>query len=280
VPIRGARLEDAEQVAELIGATGADRLGQLRAAWTRPDFRVGSDNLVAESDGRLTGYAELSPAGELVLAADGDRLADELYERLRVRGRKRGDRTLAVTVTLDATLLAALVCRHAFALHHETLTMWRPLDEPVADPAVPEGIALRTFSPADGRAVHELLDEAYLAWDTAYVPVSHAGWEASMTGDAEFDPTVWFLAERDGALVGCSLHWSSGWLKDIAVRGSERGRGLGAALIQTGVAEFTRRGRARVGLKVDAANPTGAVRLYERMGFVTVNRQAVWIAAL
>ena len=36
-----------------------------------------------------------------------------------------------------------------------------------------------------------------------------------------------------------------------------------------GLAEFSRRGCARVGLKVDAANPTGAVRLYERLGFLT-----------
>jgi ribosomal protein S18 acetylase RimI-like enzyme len=31
-------------------------------------------------------------------------------------------------------------------------------------------------------------------------------------------------------------------------------------------AEFHRRGLATVGLKVDADNPTGAVRLYERVG--------------
>ncbi len=80
-----------------------------------------------------------------------------------------------------------------------------------------------------------------------------------MTGDPEFDPDVWWLAERDGTLVGCALHWSSGWLKDLAVRDSERGRGLGAALVTTGLAEFARRGKRRVGLKVDAGNPTGAV---------------------
>jgi ribosomal protein S18 acetylase RimI-like enzyme len=89
-----------------------------------------------------------------------------------------------------------------------------------------------------------------------------------MTEDEEFDASVWWLAERDGALAGCALHWSSGWLKDLAVRDSERGRGLGAALVAIGLAEFRRRGLARVGLKVDPGNPTGAQRLYERLGFV------------
>ncbi len=36
------------------------------------------------------------------------------------------------------------------------------------------------------------------------------------------------------------------------MRESERGRGLGAALVRQGFAEFARRGVARVGLKVDA----------------------------
>ena len=185
-----------------------------------------------------------------------------------------------MTVVSDEGTLDSLVARHPFTLDHDTLTMWRPLDGPSRPRRRPTGVVLRTFEPADAGAVHALLDEAYLAWDTAYVPVSHEDWVSAMTGDAEFDPAVWFLAERDGALVGCALHWSSGWLKDVAVRESERGRGLGATLVQMGLAEFSRRGVRASGLKVDAANPTGAVRLYERLGFVTTNRQAVWVATL
>ncbi len=63
-----------------------------------------------------------------------------------------------------------------------------------------------------------------------------------MTGDSEFDASAWFLAERGAELVGCALHWDSGWLKDLAVLESERGRGLGTALVQLGLAEFGARG--------------------------------------
>jgi ribosomal protein S18 acetylase RimI-like enzyme len=125
-----------------------------------------------------------------------------------------------------------------------------------------------------------LLDEAYRGWDAGYVPLAHEDWLRAMTGDAEYDPTVWWLAERDGVLAGCALWWSSGWLKDIVVRESERGRGVGAALIRQGFAEFARRGVRRVGLKVDAANPTGAPRLYERLGFVTEQREQIWALTL
>jgi ribosomal protein S18 acetylase RimI-like enzyme len=150
----------------------------------------------------------------------------------------------------------------------EVLTMWRALDVPTDPPEWPAGIAVRTFEPEDGTAVHRLLDAAYRGWDADYAPVPHDVWARTMTGDSEFDASTWWLAEREGELVGCALFWSGGWLKDLAVRDSERGRGLGAALVRHGLAEFARRGHARVGLKVDAANPTGAVRLYERLGFV------------
>ena len=146
--------------------------------------------------------------------------------------------------------------------------MWRSLADPVPEVPFPEGIDLRTFEPEDAAAVHALLDEAYLGWDETYVPVTHDDWVRSMTEDPEFDATVWWLAEREGILAGCALHWDSGWLKDVAVRESERGRGLGAALVATGLAEFHRRGLGRVGLKVHPANPTGARALYERLGFV------------
>jgi ribosomal protein S18 acetylase RimI-like enzyme len=139
---------------------------------------------------------------------------------------------------------------------------------------------VRTFTPGDSAAVHALLDDAYSAWDRRYVPLAHDDWVRAMTGDVEFDPAVWWLAERAGALAGCALWWSSGWLKDIAVSEGERGRGLGNSLLQLGLAEFARRGLHRVGLKVDAANPTGALALYERNGFVVERRDQIWALSL
>jgi ribosomal protein S18 acetylase RimI-like enzyme len=162
----------------------------------------------------------------------------------------------------------------------EILTMWRPLAEIEPEPVWPEGISVRTFEPGDAESVHRLLDEAYRAWDSRYVPVAHEDWVRSIMGDVEFDASVCWLAEGEGELVGCALHWESGWLKDLVVRQSGRGRGLGRALVMQGFAEFARRGVARVGLKVDAANPTGAVQLYERLGFIREGKEAQWASTL
>ena len=57
---------------------------------------------------------------------------------------------------------------------------------------------------------------------------------------------------------------------------SERGRGLGRALLEHGFREYRAREVERVGLKVDASNPTGAPQLYERVGFVPDRRYRVW----
>jgi GNAT superfamily N-acetyltransferase len=45
-----------------------------------------------------------------------------------------------------------------------------------------------------------------------------------------------------------------------------RRRGIALALLRTAFAEFHRRGIPRAELGVDAENPTGATRLYERAG--------------
>jgi ribosomal protein S18 acetylase RimI-like enzyme len=285
--IRGARWSDLEQVAELLGAqsraaSGAAgiRLEQVRRDWKLPGFALGEDNLIATANGRVAAYGAVMPDFRLVLAAGDAAVADELLERVCARARARGDRRLTVAVSAPVSSLGALVERHRFELQSETLLMWRDLAEPVEAREPPPGIEIRTFEPGDAGAVHALLDEAYLGWDARYVPVAHEIWSTGMTNDPEFDASVWWLAERYGELAGCALHWSSGWLKDLAVRDSERGRGLGAALIGRGLAEFARRGVHRVGLKVDATNPTGAVALYERLGFVTASRDAVWALSL
>ncbi len=56
------------------------------------------------------------------------------------------------------------------------------------------------------------------------------------------------------------------------MRENERGRGLGKALLRHGFNAYRDRGAERVGLKVDADNPTGAPQLYERVGFVVDRR--------
>jgi ribosomal protein S18 acetylase RimI-like enzyme len=152
------------------------------------------------------------------------------------------------------------------------LRMWRVLAGDPPEPCWPAGVRVRTYETGDGTAVKALLDGAYSAWDDAYVVGTQDDWERRMTGHDEFDPELWFLVERDDELVACALHWKEqegrGWVKDLVVRESERGRGLAKALLRHGFRAYAERGVERVGLKVDSRNPTGALQLYESLGFV------------
>jgi len=279
--VRAATWRDFERVAGLLArqtraATGlAVREEFVRADWELPSFEVGLDNWVG-----ATGYAAVSPNGALVLAAAGDGEADALLDRATARARERGLTRLELRALAGDEVHTRLLERRGFELRADVLAMWRRLDGSEAEPEWPADVTVRTFELSDAKTVHALLDEAYRGWDAAYVPLAHEDWLRAMTGDAEFDSTVWWLAERGGALAGCALWWSSGWLKDVVVREVERGRGLGAALIRRGFAEFARRGVRRVGLKVDAANPTGAPRLYEQLGFRTEQREQIWALSL
>jgi len=285
--IRPARWDDLEQVGTLLAAQRRQATGVagieaelVRAEWELPGFQMGEDNLVVEHAGKVVGYAAVSSARGLSLAAHDDATADELLSRIVERARLCGVNSLRIALSSDSDPRGAVIRRHGFELESEAIVMRCRLTSDLPEPDWPAGVRARTFRAGDAVAVHRLLDDAYGGWDPRYAPMTDDDWVRWMTGDIEFDPTVWWLAERDGALVGCALHWNSGWLKDIAVRETERRQGLGAALVSQGLVEFGRRGMGRVGLKVDAANPTGAVALYERLGFVEERREGTWALSL
>ena len=58
-------------------------------------------------------------------------------------------------------------------------------------------------------------------------------------------------------------------MKDLAVHPEHRRRGLGEALLHHAARTYRAAGVTKVGLKVDSDNPTGAPRLYERLGYRT-----------
>jgi GNAT superfamily N-acetyltransferase len=268
--IRGATWDDLEAVNALL-AREVD-LDQLRRRWQLPAFDLARDTWLTIEGGHVAGYAELQPNQELTLTSPA------LLEHAERRARERGFDVLTVTATPDRPP------GPGFRLDREILRMWRWLGGALPAPRWSDRVRVRTYEDGDARTVHALLDECYSGWDRTYVMNAHDDWLAFMTGHDEFDPALWFLVEHDGELVACALHWrptnGNGWLKDIVVRPSERGHGIGSALLHTGFRAYADLGAARVGLKVDANNPTGAVRLYERNGFVTDRRYGMWAKRL
>lgn len=136
-------------------------------------------------------------------------------------------------------------------------------DVPTAWPA---GIHRQPISAVDPADLYALLVASY-ADGAGTMPPSDTWWP-SIAADAEYDPQLVFVAaDTAGATVGLALCWTSGFVKDLAVDSSMRGRGIGQALMRTAFAAFRQRGLPYVDLKAVSGNVT-AIRLYRHLGMV------------
>jgi len=147
----------------------------------------------------------------------------------------------------------------------------------------PAGIAITPLrSPEDLRDVHAVLDEAFAGhWDFHHQPFER--WAEDLTEGPDYDPALWRLAWEGEQLVGALAAVvldDSGWVSLLGVREASRGRGIAAALLRETFAGFAARGARDALLAVDAANPTGATRLYESVGMSVVKRFDLWEATV
>jgi GNAT superfamily N-acetyltransferase len=137
-------------------------------------------------------------------------------------------------------------------------------------PRWPDGLHVETFRTEDAQAFHSALAEAFEdEWNFVSMPFKE--WrEMRLVKDPDFDPTLWFIV-REGAEIAAVMRnepdrSGAGFVAALGVRKPWRKRGLALALLQHAFGEFYRRGKRRAALGVDAENPSGATRLYERAG--------------
>jgi ribosomal protein S18 acetylase RimI-like enzyme len=280
--IRPASTDDLDAIFDLFCVRDRAAFGRVEVLrrYIAEGFELAStDHLVAVDDG-VAGYATLSGSQEVVVVGEG---GDDLLAAVEERAAERGFEQITAIIAREDTRFDALARESGFEHHGDVLRMWRPLSEPFDESVWPTGVVVRTYEPSDAEAVKALLDDAY-SWDETHAPLPLEEWVQWMTSDPEFDASLWFLVERDEELVACALHWDSsdgrGWVKDLAVHASERGRGLGTSLLRYGFAAYVAREASGVGLKVHSTNPTGAVRLYEREGFAVDRTYGNWAKTL
>ncbi|MCC8336915.1 mycothiol synthase [Streptomyces sp. NPDC005395] len=234
--------------------------------------------LLTVGDDELVGYAQLEgtdpvepPAAELVVhpshrgqghgRALGSALLAASGKRLRVwaHGGHSAARHLAQVLGLS--------------LFRELRQMRRPLAGlELPEPRLPEGVSVRTFVPGQD-------DAAWLAVNAA--AFAHHPEQGSLTqrdlddrkAESWFDPAGFFLAERDGELIG--FHWTKvhaeeglGEVYVLGIRPDTQGGGLGKALTTIGLRHLEGQGLPTAMLYVDADNKA-AVSVYERLGFTT-----------
>jgi ribosomal protein S18 acetylase RimI-like enzyme len=146
---------------------------------------------------------------------------------------------------------------------------------------IPEDIVIRPFDPReDFRATVIAVREAFRDhWGHVERDLDEElkQWAHWIKDDPYFDPSVWHLACEGDDVVGASLGTTKrpeagnlAYIFTLGVRNAWRGRGIARALLQRSFAAFYERERPVVDLDADAANLTGAIRLYQDVGMRVV----------
>jgi mycothiol synthase len=264
---------------------------ELKHEWQTPGFDLEQDAFLVEtSDGHIVGYEEFFNEYEHAkLRTDG-----YVHPGFRGRGigtallhiieqRARDEMSLAepdVRVSLHGTIDNRDPVSHELHKNEGYQPLryhWRMeivLDAPPPEPKFPEGIDLRPFVKGEHDvAVWQAQNEAFRDhWGSHDATLDE--WKRSRFDDPEFDSTLWPIAWDGEVVAGFSLNryrMGIGWIRTLGVRRPWRKRGLGEALLLHSFGEFYKRGTTTIGLGVDAQNPAGATRLYQKVGMVAAS---------
>lgn len=141
-------------------------------------------------------------------------------------------------------------------------------DDGAYQPDWPGNVRLVEFTMSLAEDAHDLMQSSY-AMGGGQIS-EFRPWLDTLLTDAEYDPALVFpVLDNCGRMVAFAQCWSSGFIKDLVVDIDRRQQGLGEALLRHLLVTFRERGVKRVCLKVECDNPTGAERLYRRLGFDT-----------
>ncbi len=258
----------------------------VRAWWSSPGSDLAADAwLVVGPDGATVAHASVVPDGDARLKSWGvvhrdhrglglgSMLLDLLEARATARLGPVSGGALDHSIDDADDAARAMVLGRGFSFVRSFRHMLIDLDGPRHPGTAPTGIEIRGIDPEEDLArAHAIFVDAF-ADEWGYREIPFAEWRSLEVDIPAFDPSLWLLATDGDAVVGALSAVAQdgrGWVGELGVRRAWRGRGIGSALLRRTFATFADRGMPRVMLNVDFDNPTGAMRLYERVGMRAV----------
>jgi mycothiol synthase len=307
VTIRPMTRDDAPAVNDLMAAAeSVDRtdehynLDDVLEELDNPMIDVARDWLVAENGGGLVGHSRLSPRapanGAISVGVDGtvhpdhrnqgvgSELLARSVERARAYVAERGaDLRCSITVSAPSgnTDLAGIVEGLGLRPERYQFVMLADLRSPLPEGAggVPEGFVLSTWEDQDPEEIRDAHNRAF---------VDHPGftaWDAEMWSPWVWDSRALSLLARDetgsiAAYVQTSEYDAvaeatgirEAYVAKVGTAATSRRRGLASGLLRVALQRYREAGFDRAALDVDSENPTGALGVYERVGFRTAQR--------
>lgn len=270
---------------------------QLAAFYsTFKNFDLSADLVLVERDGELGAYAGTRWWQEqngtflhvlwLTVApeARGQGLEPQLLRFVQERARlaaaahPEGPAFLNSFIGESQGWLSDLLTDAGYAPVRYFYEMIRPNlnDLPAAE--LPPGLEVRPVTPDHYHKIWRANTEAF---------ADHWGEQVQDEADYQrwlklpnFNPALWQVAWEGDEVAGMVLNFVNanenleyarkrGHTEDIGVRKPWRGRGLARALLIRSLHMFQDMGFDSTTLDVDAENPTGALRLYESVGYLT-----------
>ena len=299
--LRPAQWADLKPVTQLIldvctaegDPTFAVTSEELEREWKNPGFDLEKNAWVVENeDGRIVGYEEFNNrhahaslmgdgyvhpefmrrgVGTAMLRALEDRARNEIHlakSDLRVFIRNG----MAIGDTSAREM-------HEHEGYKPIRYSWRmevTLNEAPPTPQFPTGIELRPFvRQQHDHALFEAHEEAFSDhW--GHTPGTYERWQHHYE---DRDRSLWYIAWDGDQIAGyslCRYRMGIGYVGILGVRRAWRKRGLGEALLLHSFNEFYKRGMKTIGLGVDAENPTGATRLYKKVGMHVASEYVIY----
>ncbi|WIB67685.1 GNAT family N-acetyltransferase [Curtobacterium sp. MCBD17_035] len=169
------------------------------------------------------------------------------------------------------------------------LELERDLADPIPERAVPDGFVLRPSVESDVEAIRIARNDAFRDhWGSQSTPAED--WARRFHEDTFRFDLSYVVVDGSGVVVAFSVTevdpdafaargGSHAYVDYVGVVRDHRGRGLAPLVLGATMRAAQRAGLDHVVLDVDAENPSGALGLYERMGFVRA-RTTVSHAAL
>jgi len=267
-------------------------------------FNPRKDVLIAEVDGRMIGWARVwrtkDPAG-LALHnhfvnllpewyGKGVRAAMLRHNELRLREianqhSEDTDRMLQSTAADTETDWISVLKSEGYKIFRYSFLMVRPNLENIPNLPLPEKIEVRPVKPEHYRHIINAWNEACKDM-RGQIPISDEDFKGFQKSSL-FDPSLWQIAWYRDQVVGTTMNWINsqanenlgrkrGHVEAISVRRPWRGKGIAKALIARSLKLLKSRGMTEAALGVDAENPSGALRLYQKMGFEIVKRGRIY----
>jgi mycothiol synthase len=262
------------------------------------------DMLFAEVDGQVIGFVRVSweqetegarihlHRGDLLPAWRGKGIGGAMLAHAERRLRaiasehpKDGPRFFQAGAADTQTGKRALLEQRGYQpVRHFFEMVRRPLEDLPQAP-MPAGLEVRPASREHYRIIWEAMDEAFRDhW--AHSPATENDFQEWLKSPM-FQPELWKVAWDGDQVAGMVLNFidhqenqtygrKRGYTEDISVRRPWRRRGLARALLLRSLHELRSRGMTEAALGVDTDNPTGALRLYQGLGYRSVKRYTTY----